>query len=106
MFYDCSSLQSLDLSSFNVSNVTNMGNIFRNTSALSYVKFPTAWKALTMGTAQLFGYGFYRSSFLEFVNALPATSTAITHKFYAPVQYRLTDEDIAIAQNKGYTITF
>ena len=35
MFYDCSSLTSLDLSSFNTSNVTDMASMFSNCSGLA-----------------------------------------------------------------------
>ena len=35
MFYNCSSLTTLDLSKFNTNNVTHMGNMFRNCSSLT-----------------------------------------------------------------------
>ena len=34
MFYECSSLKSIDLSSFNTTNVTNMNSMFYNCSSL------------------------------------------------------------------------
>ena len=37
MFYNCSSLNSIDLSSFNTSNVTNMSNIFYKCSSLQII---------------------------------------------------------------------
>ena len=35
MFYDCSSLTSLNLSNFNTNNVTNMDSMFYNCSSLT-----------------------------------------------------------------------
>ena len=40
MFYKCSSLQSIDLSNFNLSKTTNMDNMFQSCSKLESVIFP------------------------------------------------------------------
>ena len=50
MFYDCSSLTSLDLSKWDTSKVTNMNNMFNNCSSLETLDLSgcNALKKITM----------------------------------------------------------
>lgn len=110
MFSVCSGLTDLDLSSFDLTNVTNMANMFYNCRALTDLQLPdlghnegctsldlTACSALTKDSVlYLFNNAFDR--------ATAGYTTAFTIKLNAATKALLTEDEIAIATNKGFTV--
>ena len=57
MFYYCISLPSLDLSSFDTSNVTNMSYMFYNCSNLTKIYVSTLWSTDAVTSSGTMFYG-------------------------------------------------
>ena len=120
MFQSCSSLTSLDLSNFNTSNVTNIGYMFRVCSSLTNIigclqNLGQAYD--TTKSADSFNYmldlsyssNLTHDSLINIINGLYDIATkgcntqslTIGSKNVA----KLTAEEIAIATNKGWTVS-
>ena len=110
MFYDCMSLTSIP--AFNTGNVTNTEYMFINCIRLTDIggfidlgKVPD----LTISGMFLLCSKITRESCLNIFNNLYDRAAAgynvLTLNFSSEVIARLTDEDIAIATNKGWTVT-
>ena len=110
MFSVCSRLTDLDLSSFDLTNATNMINMFWNCRALTNLQLNdlghnqsctslelTACSALTKDSIlYLFNNAFDR--------ATAGYTTAFTIKLNAKTKALLSEDEIAIATNKGFTV--
>ena len=110
MFSVCSRLTDLDLSSFDLTNVTNMINMFWNCTALTNLQLNdlghnqsctslklTACSALTKDSILfLFNNAFDR--------ATAGYTKAFTITLNATTKALLSEDEIAIATNKGFTV--
>ena len=110
MFSYCSDLTSLGLSNWNTSKVTNMLDMFNNCKSLANLQFNdlghnqictsldlTACSALTKDSIlYLFNNAFDRSA--------AGYTKAFTIRLNATIKALLTEEEIAIATNKGFTV--
>lgn len=128
LFYNCRVLTTLDLSSFDTSKVVNMNYFFNNLRALTTLKFDTLDmgsvtsataifrnnNALTTVTGTITGLKvsldlnscpLTNASAMVFINGLAEVSTAQTITFKATTYATLTEEQLAIATSKGWTVT-
>ena len=110
MFSVCSRLTSLNLSSFDLSNVTIMASMFYNCTSLTNLKLPdlghnenctsldlTPCSALTKDSILfLFNNAFDR--------AAAGYTKAFTIKLHATTKALLSEDEIEIATNKGFTV--
>ena len=110
MFYNCSALTSIDLSGFSLISCTNATDIFRFDNNLVNLNLPdlghnqsctslelTACSALTKDSIlYLFNNAFDR--------ATAGYTTAFTIKLNAKTKALLSEDEIAIATNKGFTV--
>ena len=130
MFYNCTSLTSLDLSGWDVSKVTDMSGMLNNCSHLISLDL-SGWDLSGItSTSALNGMFAYcsrlttvigsisgiksnitlsnspltRESALVFINGLETITATRTITFSTSTKALLTEEDIAIATNKGWTV--
>ena len=110
MFYGCKIIESLDLSSFNLINLKYTSGMFESCAALTNLLLPdlghnksskeldlTSTSVLTKESVlYLFNNAFDRKA-AEY-------TTAFTIKLNATTKALLTDDEIAIATNKGFTV--
>lgn len=110
LFYNCKKITTIDLSSFELANVTNMTNMFYNCTALTDLQLPdlghnegctpldlTPCSALTKDSIlYLFSNAFDRSA--------AGYTKAFTIKLNATTKALLTEDEIAIATSKGFTV--
>ena len=73
MFSECSSLESLDLSSFDTSKVTNMGRMFLKCSSLEYLNLSSFDTSNVEEMSAMFAYSSYMSLNLSSFNTSKAT---------------------------------
>ena len=125
MFYNCSALTSIDLSGFSLISCTNATDIFRFDNNLVNLNLPdlghnqsctslelTACSALTKDSIlYLFNNAFdlTKDSILYLFNnafdrATAGYTTAFTIKLNAKTKALLSEDEIAIATNKGFTV--
>ena len=108
MFYKCSSLQSLDLSGFDTSQVTDMAYMFSGCPKLTALTLSAAF----FNSASLTTYDFSdltawtdADSLAALVEALPTITAAKTIKLSANTKAALTDgQKETITTTKGWTI--
>lgn len=98
MFYECSSLTSVPL--FNTSNVTNMSYMFYNCSSLETIHMINIGVDLDISSSTKFT----REALLEIIGNLKTVTSTRTLKMGATNLAKLTEEDKAIATNKGWTL--
>ena len=110
MFNSCSGLTTLNLSSFDLTNVTTMAYMFYNCRALTDLQLPdlghnqnctsldlSSCSALTKDSIlYLFNNAFDR--------ATAGYTSAFTIKLNAKTKALLSEDEIAIATNKGFTV--
>lgn len=110
MFSVCSKLTDLNLSSFDLSNVLKMSNMFYNCKSLINLQLPdlghnenctsldlSACSALTKDSILfLFNNAFDRTA--------AGYSATFTIKLHSNTKALLTEDEIAIATNKGFTV--
>ena len=100
MFYGCSQLTSLDLSSFDISNVTDMGGMFIDCSALIELdSMQNISTGLDLSSTILDA-----TSLLDVINNLATISTNKKLTLGSTLLAKLTEDQIAIATNKGWTV--
>ena len=131
MFSNCSKLTSLDLSNFNTSNVTDMSNMFNNCYALSSLDLSSfdASKVTTSSGLKLFGLSdmsqltdfkapkniktqfdvskcikLTHDSLMSILNNLTTKTSTTKLTLGATNLAKLSDEEKAIATNKGWTL--
>ena len=101
MFYGCSSLTSLNLSSFDTTKVTSMFDMFYNCSSLieldSMQNISTELK-LSPTILDV-------TSLLDVINNLATVTTTKTLTLGSTLLAKLTEDQIAIATNKGWTVS-
>ena len=98
MFWHCSELQTVP--AFDCSNVTNMNNIFASCRSLKSVLMTNIGVSLDISASTLFE----RADLVTILNNLKTVTTTKTLKMGATKLAKLTDEDKAIATNKGWTL--
>ena len=99
MFYNCSSLTAVP--QFDTSNVTSMNNMFSSCYSLKAIHMININASLYISASTKFT----REALLEIIGNLKAqTSGTKTLTMGATNLAKLTDEDKAIATNKGWTL--
>lgn len=98
MFWHCSSLQTIP--AYDCTNVTNMNNIFASCSSLKSILMTGMKVSFDISTSTLFE----RADLVTILNNLATVTTTKTLKMGSTNLAKLTDEDKAIATNKGWTL--
>ena len=96
----CHALQSLDLCGWDVSNVTSMANCWQNCYSLQQISMAAIYLSFSLNMSALL----QASSLAAIIDALAAVTTAQTLTLHAAAKAQLTDEQIALATEKGWTI--
>ena len=105
MFDSCSSLVSLDLSSFNTSNVTNMGNMFVSCLKLTNVTWGNNWASNDSITSFSVDHSpLSHDSCLDLFNKLATKTSSATLSLSDTTKGYMSEEEIAIATGKGWTV--
>lgn len=95
MFWNCNNLQTVP--AFDCSNVTNMNNIFASCSSLKSILMTNIGVSFDISTSTLFE----RADLVTILNNLKTVTSSKTLKMGATNLAKLSDEDKAIATNKG-----
>ena len=98
MFYGCSSLTSIP--SLDTSNVINMDSMFYDCSSLETIHMINIGANLKISSSTRFT----REALLEIIGNLKTVTTTKTLTMGATNLAKLTDEDKAIATNKGWSL--
>ena len=98
MFWHCSDLQTVP--AFDCSHVTNMNNIFASCYSLKSILMTNIGVSLNIASSTLFE----RSDLVTILNNLKTVTTTKVLTMGATNLAKLTDEDKAIATNKGWTL--
>ena len=110
MFSSCMGLTELDLSNFNTSNVTDMGGMFNNCGSLTNLQLNDLGRNEQCKKLDLsYCSKLTKDSVLYlFNNAFDRTAagytTAFTITLNATTKALLSDDELAIATNKGFTV--
>ena len=110
MFYNCSALTSIDLSGFSLISCTNATGIFRFDNNLVNIKLPDLGHNQNCTSLDLtFCAALTKDSVLYLFNnafdrATAGYTTAFTIKLNAKTKALLSEDEIAIATNKGFTV--
>lgn len=105
MFSSCTSLTELDLSNWDVSNVTTMTSMFNNCTSLTHLKAPKniGCSPVDVGSCQLLTH----ESLMSIINNLATVDSSVSlHnlKLGTANLAKLSEEEIAIGTQKGWTI--
>lgn len=105
MFGYCVSITSLDISNFDLSNVKDVDYMFRRTEKLTtlkttYLKLPN----IDMGLIGFNGSPLTVDSIVGLLNALPQSDKGYSFQIGSDNIAKLSDEQKAIATNKGWTL--
>ena len=98
MFWHCSDLQTVP--AYDCSNVTNMNNMFASCRSLKSILMTNIGVSLNIASSTLFE----RSDLLTILNNLQTVTSTKVLTMGATNLAKLTDEDKAIATNKGWTL--
>lgn len=98
MFWYCNNLQTVP--AFDCTNVTNMNNMFASCSSLKSILMTNIGVSLNISSSTLFD----REDLVLILNNLKTVTTTKTLTMGATNLAKLTDEDKAIATNKGWTL--
>ena len=98
MFYNCSALTTVP--ALDVSNVTDMNNMFSGCSSLKSILMTGMKVSFDISSSTQFE----ESDLVTILNNLATVTTTQTLKMGATNLAKLTDEDKAIATNKGWTL--
>lgn len=98
MFYNCNSLTSIP--AFDTSKVTNMNYMFANCSKLETIHMKNIGADLDISSSTLFT----REALLEIIGNLKTVTSTKTLRMGSTNLAKLTEEDKAIATNKGWTL--
>ena len=101
MFQDCSKLTSLDLSGFDTSKATNMSSMFKGCSGLTLLD---SMQNISL-SLDLFATILDATSLLDVIDNLATVSTKQTLTLGSTLLAKLTEDQIAIAVNKGWTVS-
>lgn len=125
--YGCEALTSLDLSGWDTSKVTNFSHFLYGDTAITTLKFGTWDMSSATSVQNMFGYcnalttvtgtitgiklsldlnscPLTNASAMVFINGLAEVTTAQTITFKATTYATLTEEQLAIATSKGWTV--
>ena len=100
MFNGCGKLTSLDVSNFDTNKVTNMSGMFYNCNSLTELD---SMQNIPV-TLDLSSTILDTTSLLDVINNLVTITTTQTVTLGSTLLAKLTEEQIAIATNKGWTI--
>ena len=104
MFSFCSSLTSLDLSNWNTSKVTNMGDMFTFCSKLSNLTLGTNWASNSSISSFNLSYSpLTHESAVDVINKLATRSNSPVITFSNKVG--LSQSEIDVATNKGWSVS-
>ena len=104
MFFDCSSLESLDLSNWNTSNVTKMDNMFKNCYKLSNLTLGTDWAInSSISSFSLSSCPLTHESAVDVINKLATRDNSPVITFSSKVG--LYQSEIDVATNKGWSVS-
>ena len=104
MFRECSSLTTLDLSNWNTSNVTDMGNMFSYCWKLSNLTLGNDWASnSSISSFDLSYCPLTRESAIDVINKLATRSNSPVIKFSN--QVGLYQSEIDVATNKGWSVS-
>lgn len=98
MFYNCSSLTTVP--QLDVSSVTDMSNIFKNCSSLKSILMTGINGYLNISAST----NFEKSDLVTILNNLATVTSTKTLTMGSTNLAKLTDEEKAIATNKGWTL--
>lgn len=98
MFWHCNNLQTVP--AFDCTNVTNMNNIFAGCNSLKSILMTNIGVALYISASTLFE----RADLVTILNNLKTVTSTKTLTMGVTNLAKLTDEDKAIATNKGWTL--
>lgn len=110
MFSNCSGLTELDLSNWNLSKLREMGSMFYNCKSLTNLQLPDLGHCDTILTLDLtYCSALTKDSVLYlFNNAFDRTAAGygytFTIKLHSNTKALLTEDEITIAANKGFTV--
>lgn len=98
MFYDCKKLE--EVGEFSLNSATSAGGMFGNCSSLKFLHLRDIGVDLDISASTLFE----RDALLEVINNLKTVTSTKTLTMGATNLAKLTNEDKAIATNKGWTL--
>ena len=98
MFYNCSSLTSLNLSGFDTSNVTSMSYMFYDCYKLTSLRFPSN-KSFNIAST-----GLAHDGLVVLLNDLKSVTTTQTLTMGSAKLALLSDAEKKIATDKGWTL--
>lgn len=100
-FCDCHQLEYVDFSLIETMNTNSWSHAFSGCRSLKHIKFK---KLLSRSPIDFSYCPLTHESALSIINALGEQATAITIKFKATTYETLTEEEIAIATAKGWSV--
>ena len=104
MFYNCNYLESLDLSGWNTTNVTNMDEMFYSCWTLTNLTLGTDWASnSSISSFSLSSCPLTRESAIDVINKLATRSNSPVIKFNSKVG--LYQSEIDVATNKGWSVS-
>ena len=104
LFRSCSSLESLDLTGWNTTNVVGMNDMFNNCSKLSNLTLGTDWASnSSISSFSLSSCPLTRESALDVINKLATRSNSPVITFSGKVG--LYQSEIDVATNKGWSVS-
>ena len=106
----CGSLTTLNLSGWDTTNwsVSNISSIFNSAYSIISLTLPSGFFGFYTGTANISlsnSTRLSRASILSLFNALPTTETSKSLSLGGVNRNKMTAEEIAIATNKGWTVS-
>ena len=107
MFYSCNSLTSLDLSSFNTSNVTSMDSMFNGCYSLTSLTLGANWAPNEKVTSLLLHNSskLTHDSCLDVLNKLAPRTNSPTLQLHATTKALMSADEIKIATDKGWVVS-
>ena len=106
MFSECSKLTSVDLSNLNTSKLYSQNNAFWKCTALTNIVFEdNCFPDSTFWLLELSSYPISHDSIITLFNRLATRDNSPSLKLSTATKGYLTDDEIAIAANKGWVIS-
>ena len=106
MFYGCSNLTSLNLSTFDTSKVTSNSMMFNSCNSLTNVVWGNNWASNSAITSfDVSPCPLSHDSCLDLFNKLATKSSNATLQLSTTTKGYMSEEEIAIATNKGWTVS-
>jgi surface protein len=99
-FNGCYSLTTLDLGSFDTTSVTNMSSMFNNCYSLTDFESCVWYKSISFSSSSKLTH----DSLMSIINNLATVTSKQTLTIGATNKAKLTDDEIAVATEKGWTV--